>query len=180
MVPMTYLPDEYEAAARKAERDALGLLMLFGTPDYLLDFAPSLFTGKDHHALYRAIEAVSARNQPFDVATVAEALDRGGELSLIGGLALLGRMAIEAPQITPFALSRVILGYALARYAMVAKANTTKVPVRFREAVENGWAHGRAWLATREETRRLGIPDAPPGTGNDWVCYAYRRTGDPQ
>ncbi|QIH07391.1 MULTISPECIES: DnaB-like helicase N-terminal domain-containing protein [unclassified Pseudomonas] len=162
MVPMAYLTDEHEAAARKAERDALGLLMLSGDPDGLLDFSPSMFTGKDHHALYRALEALAASYLPMDVVTVSEALDRAGELPLVGGVAGIGHYAVDAPRLTTYALSRVILGYALARYAMVRQANTTKVAVRFREAVENGWAHGRAWLATRDETRRLGLPDARP------------------
>jgi len=180
MVLMPRLPDDYEAAAKKVEQDALGLQLIWGDRDGLLDYEPSLFTGTAHLAIYRAIEAVTAKEEVLDIVTVSEELERAGTLADVGGLVYLGQIVKHSPRLTPYQISQVVRGYALARYAMVDQRDTEKVAVRFQQAIEGGWAHGRAWRATRDETRRLGIEDAPPGTGNDWVCYAFRRTGDHQ
>ncbi|MFZ2288559.1 MAG: replicative DNA helicase [Halopseudomonas yangmingensis] len=55
------------------------------------------FYRHDHRQIFRALSSLAARNQPFDVVTVAETLDREGLGEQVGGLAYLGQLAKNTP-----------------------------------------------------------------------------------
>ncbi|HLF97574.1 MAG TPA: replicative DNA helicase [Methylococcaceae bacterium] len=55
------------------------------------------FWRKEHRLLFRHVRALAELNQPFDAVTVAEALERAGELADAGGVAYLGALLEETP-----------------------------------------------------------------------------------
>ncbi|SDU19116.1 replicative DNA helicase [Halopseudomonas salegens] len=55
------------------------------------------FYRHDHRLIFRALVSLAKRNQPFDVVTLAEELDREGLSEQVGGLAYLGQLAKNTP-----------------------------------------------------------------------------------
>ncbi len=55
------------------------------------------FYRQDHRMIFRAIGALEAKSQPFDVVTLSEWLAQNEELEDAGGLAYLGRLAKDTP-----------------------------------------------------------------------------------
>ena len=55
------------------------------------------FYRHDHRLIFRAMVRLAGRNQPFDVVTLAEDLDREGLIDQVGGLAYLGQLAKNTP-----------------------------------------------------------------------------------
>src|SRR5690606_31320259 len=55
------------------------------------------FLCHDHRLIFRALVRLAGRNQPFDVVTLAEDLDREGLIDQVGGLAYLGQLAKNTP-----------------------------------------------------------------------------------
>ena len=103
-------PQQYdlETAALKvpphsieAEQAVLGGLMLDNDAwERVLDqVSDSDFYRHDHRLIFRAIHTLAERNQPFDVVTLSEQLDKEGRLSQVGGLAYLGELAKNTPSV---------------------------------------------------------------------------------
>jgi len=105
MEDYSYLPD-YEVESLKvpphsiqAEQSVLGGLMLDNqTWDSVADkVVVEDFYRKDHRLIFTTIEQLAAKQDPFDVITLSEALEAIGELQTVGGLAYLATLAKETP-----------------------------------------------------------------------------------
>jgi len=85
----------------EAEQAVLGGLMLDNqTWDHIADkVVESDFYRQDHRSIFRAIESLADKNQPFDVVTLSEWLEPRGELENAGGLSYLGVLAKDTPSV---------------------------------------------------------------------------------
>ena len=83
----------------QAEQSVLGGLMLDNqTWDAVADkVVESDFYRKDHRLIFRTIEQLADKQEPFDVITLSEALNTAGQLEDAGGLAYLGTLAKDTP-----------------------------------------------------------------------------------
>lgn len=104
------LPQQYdlETAALKvpphsieAEQSVIGGLMLDNNAlERVMDQVSGRdFYRHDHRLLFEAILALAERNQPFDVVTLSEQMDKEGLLAQVGGLAYLGELARNTPSV---------------------------------------------------------------------------------
>lgn len=82
----------------EAEQGVLGGLMLDNqTWDLLADvLRPDDFYRREHRLIFTAIQTLAGTNTPFDVVTVAEALESNEE---VGGLAYLSELAKNTPSV---------------------------------------------------------------------------------
>ena len=83
----------------EAEQSVLGGLMLdnqawFNIADRI---AESDFYRRDHQLIFRAVQALSDADQPFDIITLSEWLEKRSQLDAVGGLAYLGTLAKNTP-----------------------------------------------------------------------------------
>jgi len=77
-----------------AEQTVLGALMLDGdTIDHIGDLTDCDFYREDHRRIFGSIRTLSAAGKPFDLLSVADALEMAGLAEQTGGLAYLGEMA---------------------------------------------------------------------------------------
>ena len=85
----------------EAEQSVLGGLMLDNNAwERVLDLvSDGDFYRHDHRLIFRAISRLADRNQPFDVVTLAEQLDKEGQLSQAGGLPYLSELARNTPSV---------------------------------------------------------------------------------
>jgi replicative DNA helicase len=83
----------------QAEQAVVGGLMLDnGAWDQVADrVGEQDFYRRDHRLVFAAIRRLAEAGQPFDVVTLAEQLERTGELESVGGLAYLGLLAKNTP-----------------------------------------------------------------------------------
>ncbi len=83
----------------EAEQSVLGGLMLDN--EAWMNVAERIsvedFYRRDHGSIYRAIERLADDNQPFDVVTLAEWLERHQELDQVGGMGYLAELAENTP-----------------------------------------------------------------------------------
>ncbi|MBP6582936.1 MAG: replicative DNA helicase, partial [Chromatiaceae bacterium] len=85
--------------SNQAEQSLLGGLMLDNqTWDSVADkVGEGDFYRREHRLIFGAIRDLAAREQPFDVVTLAEMLERTGQLEDAGGLPYLGVIATSTP-----------------------------------------------------------------------------------
>jgi len=85
----------------EAEQAVLGGVMLENTTwERVVELlSEGDFYRHDHRLIFRALASLAARNQPFDVVTLAEELDREGLIDQVGGLAYLGQLAKNTPSV---------------------------------------------------------------------------------
>ncbi|PKM32017.1 MAG: replicative DNA helicase [Gammaproteobacteria bacterium HGW-Gammaproteobacteria-11] len=85
----------------EAEQAVLGGVMLENNTWERVSeqLAESDFYRHDHRLIFRALASLAGRNQPFDVVTLAEELDREGLIDQVGGLAYLGQLAKNTPSV---------------------------------------------------------------------------------
>jgi hypothetical protein len=83
----------------EAEQAVIGGLLLDNTAlsDVREVLRSSDFYRADHQRIYRGIVALSDAGSPFDAVTLAEHLDRMGELDRVGGIGYLGTVAEHTP-----------------------------------------------------------------------------------
>ncbi|MES9904270.1 MAG: replicative DNA helicase [Sedimenticola sp.] len=83
----------------QAEQSVLGGLMLDNsTWDQIADRVVEIdFYRREHQLVFRTIELLAERSQPFDVVTLSEALERHGVLDEAGGMIYLGTLAKDTP-----------------------------------------------------------------------------------
>ncbi|VAX04929.1 Replicative DNA helicase (DnaB) [hydrothermal vent metagenome] len=83
----------------EAEQSVLGGLMLDNQAwDKIADaITEEDFYRRDHRLIFRAVAALAARTEPFDVITLSEWLNTQGLLDDAGGLAYLGTLAKDTP-----------------------------------------------------------------------------------
>jgi replicative DNA helicase len=55
------------------------------------------FYRREHQLIFKAMRALSEADQPLDVVTIAEELERRAELNDVGGMPYLGMLANETP-----------------------------------------------------------------------------------
>jgi len=82
-----------------AEQSLLGGLMLDNsTWDRIADLVGERdLYRREHRLIFRAIARLAERDQPFDVVTLADTLERTGEIDDAGGLSYLGTLVNETP-----------------------------------------------------------------------------------
>jgi replicative DNA helicase len=82
-----------------AEQSMLGGLMLDNsTWDRIADMVvEGDFYRREHRLIFRAIAKLASEDQPFDLVTLAETLERTEQLEAAGGLSYLGVIANETP-----------------------------------------------------------------------------------
>ncbi|MEJ2574602.1 MAG: replicative DNA helicase [Gammaproteobacteria bacterium] len=108
MQDSAYATKLYEAAAAElkvpphsieAEQALLGGLTLDNsTWDQVADIVTEAdFYRRDHRLIFSAISNLAAQGMPFDIVTLAERLEGGGELQQAGGMAYLGTLAKNTP-----------------------------------------------------------------------------------
>ncbi len=83
----------------QAEQSLLGGLMLDNqTWDKIADqVGEPDFYRKEHRLIFHALASLAEADQPFDVVTLAESLEKRDELDEAGGLAYLGSIAKDTP-----------------------------------------------------------------------------------
>ena len=83
----------------QAEQSVIGGLMLDNsTWDYVADrVGEHDFYRREHRLIFRAVNSLADQDQPFDVVTLAEELERVGALADVGGLPYLADLANETP-----------------------------------------------------------------------------------
>lgn len=83
----------------EAEQSVLGSMLI--APDSWDKVAELVieddFYNRSHQIIYRGILSLLAKNQPVDLITVSEELERTDELELAGGFAYLGELAKNTP-----------------------------------------------------------------------------------
>ncbi len=108
MANITSPQNDLETAALKvpphsieAEQAVLGGIMLDNNTWERVDYVVSVndFYRHDHRLIFRAINKLSERNQPFDVVTLSEQLDKEGVLEQVGGLTYLAELARNIPSV---------------------------------------------------------------------------------
>ncbi len=83
----------------QAEQAVLGGLMLDNAAwDQVADqVGADDFYRREHRLIFQAIDRLADANRPFDVVTLAEELERAGELDDVGGLPYLAALAEDTP-----------------------------------------------------------------------------------
>lgn len=103
--PVPFKPDADTAALKvpphsvEAEQSVLGGLMLDNASwDKVADEVyDGDFYRRDHRLIFRAIKALAENTAPFDVVTLAEHLDKQGELENVGGIHYMGTLVTNTP-----------------------------------------------------------------------------------
>ncbi|EOV9621732.1 DnaB-like helicase C-terminal domain-containing protein [Cronobacter sakazakii] len=115
-----------------AEQAVLGGIMLDGgeerTQKVLAMLKPESFYNKAHGAIFEAIRDLLKRNQPVDMLTVSDALERKGVLEKSGGFAYLAEISKNTPSaanIVHYAM--VIRDCSIERYAIQKLAAATEM-----------------------------------------------------
>lgn len=93
------LADFGPLASMEAEQSVIGAAMLDGRQvDRLADvISLADFAAPAHRSIWKAMQALHARNRPLDLVTVSEALEDSGHLAEIGGLGYLAEVAQNTP-----------------------------------------------------------------------------------
>ena len=83
----------------QAEQSVLGGLMLDNQAwDQIADRIGEVdFYRREHRLIFRIVEILAEKGQPFDVITLSEELERHSVLEEAGGLAYLGSLAKDTP-----------------------------------------------------------------------------------
>ena len=83
----------------EAEQSVLGGLMLDNRAwEHIVDrITETDFYRREHKLIYRAIAALEAQTQPFDLVTLSEELAKTHELDAAGGMPYLGKLVKETP-----------------------------------------------------------------------------------
>ena len=111
--------------SREAEEATLGCVFI--NPNALYELAPFLHSSHfyihRHSWIWDAFLALDARRVPIDLLTVADELDRRGQLGEVGGAAYLTSLVNQVPSsINAEHYGRIVAGHA-ARRAMIKAAN---------------------------------------------------------
>lgn len=172
--PMPTIPGEYRALAEKAERDLLGLLILWDDRNLVQEVKPSWFTSHQHFIIFRGIEAAAETDSNFDVVIISEILENSGKLEEAGGLLYLADIVAKSPRITPWQIAPLLRGFAEMRYAMTAKKSVRCI-VRLEDALLHGWNHGASWHCSGAQLTNYEAPIFVELLDDDseWVCYSF-------
>ena len=79
------------------EQSLLSAILITGNEFEDVDLSPGDFYAKKHELVFKAMLELRSEKQPVDLVTVAERLERKGELDTIGGAAYLAHVSETAP-----------------------------------------------------------------------------------
>lgn len=107
----------------EAEQAVLGGLMLDNrTFELIADMLnPEDFYRADHRIIYSSIVELVEQGQPLDVVTLAESIEKKGQLEQVGGLAYLGELASNIPSVANIeAYAKIVQGRSTRRQIIAA------------------------------------------------------------
>ena len=145
----------------QAERSLLGGLMIDNQAwDLVADHVvESDFYRREHRLIFGAIQGLAEREQPFDVVTLSEILERNGELEHAGGLSYLGSLSTNTSSAANvLAYANIVRGHSVRRQlieAGTAIADIALVP-EGRETAELLDEAERRVFAIAEQVSRGG------------------------
>ena len=127
----------------EAEQSVLGSILI--DRDAIIEIAdflrPEDFYRQAHGRVFAAMLDLSERREPIDVVTVAEALERSGDLESIGGRAYLGTLSNQTPTTVHVAqYARIVERKALLRNLIGAAGKIAGIgyedPAEVQEAID--------------------------------------------
>ncbi len=127
----------------EAEQSVLGSILI--DRDAIIEIAdflrPEDFYRQAHGRVFAAMIDLSERREPIDVVTVAEALERSGDLESIGGRAYLGTLSNQTPTAVHVAqYARIVERKALLRNLIGAAGKIAGIgyedPAEVQEAID--------------------------------------------
>ncbi len=127
----------------EAEQSVLGSILI--DRDAIIEVAdflrPEDFYRQAHGRVFAAMIDLSERREPIDVVTVAESLERSGDLESIGGRAYLGTLSNETPTAVHVAqYARIVERKALLRNLIGAAGKIAGIgyedPAEVQEAID--------------------------------------------
>ena len=135
--------DRLPPQSSEAEQSILGSILI--DRDAIVEVAdflkPEDFYRQAHGRIYAAMIDLSERREPIDVVTVADALDRSGDLEQIGGRAYLGELSNQTPTAVHAAqYARIVERKALLRNLIGAAGKIAGIgyedPAEVQEAID--------------------------------------------
>ncbi|WP_408011886.1 DnaB-like helicase C-terminal domain-containing protein [Rosenbergiella nectarea] len=116
----------------QAEQAVIGGLMLDGgeerTQKVLTLIKPESFYNKMHGQLFEAIRDLLKRNQPVDMLTVSEEMEKRGSLEAAGGFAYLAELCKNTPSAANLAqYASIVRDHAMERYGIQKLAAATEI-----------------------------------------------------
>lgn len=160
----------------EAEQAVLGGLMLDNEAwERVLDqVSDGDFYRHDHRLIFRAIHKLVDLNQPFDVVTLHEQLDREGQSSQVGGLAYLAELAKNTPSVAN------IKAYAAIIRERATLRQLISISTDIADNAFNPQGRNAAEILDDAERQIFQIAEARPKTGgpvgvNDLLAKAIDR-----
>jgi replicative DNA helicase len=145
----------------EAEQAVLGGLMLDNDAwERVLDqVSDGDFYRHDHRLIFRAIAKLADHNQPFDVVTLSEMLDKEGQTAQTGGLAYLGELAKNTPSVAN-----------IKAYAQIVRERATLrqligISSEVADSAFNPQGRNAAEILDEAERKIFQIAEARPKTG---------------
>jgi len=151
----------------EAEQAVLGALLIDSSawPRIADRLSAADFLGEAHRTIFAAIAELNATGKAADMVTVAEFLERRGQLTRIGGLAALGPLTRETPSAANVeAYAEVVRDRSLLRGLEAFAAQTAS-------ALEDSSGAGAAEIIGRAQERLLEL-QASARTGGGLVSSA--------
>lgn len=129
-----------------AERSVLGAVLLdnkaLGVAVELLQ--PADFFLPQHQRLYKRMLALGERQQPIDLVTLAEELDRAGELDAAGGPAYLAQLIDGVPRVSNVAEYAQIVKQKALLCSVIRTAEAIKLQAQAQDGDDSETILGRA------------------------------------
>ncbi len=110
------------------------------------------FYRHDHRLIFRAIYKLAEANQPIDVVTLSEQLEKEGQLAQVGGLAYLGELAKNIPSVAN-----------IKAYAQIIRERATlRQLIGISNEIADSAFHPEGRAPTRSSTRPSGRSSRSP------------------
>ena len=117
------------------------------------------FYRAEHKEIFRCMGNLAELNKPLDIVTLAEALDAGGELDRIGGIAYLSELANSTPSASNVAAYAEIVSERATMRQLIGVAN------EIADSAFTPQGRSSADLIDLAESRVFAISDERPSTG---------------
>ncbi len=153
----------------EAEQSVLGGLLLENTAwDKIADVVDEAdFYRTDHKMIFQAIARLIERAQPADVVTIAEQLDKSGQINEIGGLSYLATLA----QNTPSAAN-------IRRYAEIVRERSimrqlAQIGTEIADSAYNPMGRDARELLDQAETKVFHIAESTARSQQDFLSMEH-------
>ncbi|MEZ1422349.1 replicative DNA helicase [Pseudomonas monteilii] len=145
----------------EAEQSVLGGLMLDNNAwERVLDqVSDGDFYRHDHRLIFRAIQKLADLNEPFDIVTLHERLDKEGLSSQVGGLAYLAELAKNTPSVAN------IKAYAAIIRERATLRQLISISTDIADSAFNPEGRNAAEILDEAERQIFQIAEARPKTG---------------